>query len=342
MVHVGVIGYGYWGPNLVRNFAETPGCKVAAVSDLRQERLQLAKSRYPYIKTTTDYKELLEDKTVDAIVIATKISTHFKIANEALKAGKHVLVEKPIAVTSKEASKLIKQAAKKKLVLMVDHTFVYTGAVQKIRDLIKRDEVGDIYYYDAVRVNLGLFQHDVNVVWDLAVHDVSVMNYLLPLKPYAVSATGMSHISKQPENIAYLTLFFKNKLIAHIHVNWLAPVKIRRTLISGSKKMIVYDDLEPSEKVKVYDKGVHLKSDAKSIYKMLVNYRTGDMWVPQIDIGEALQREALHFIECINKRKKPITDGESGLRVVQIIEAATRSMANQGKPVRLTPDKTTR
>ena len=218
---------------------------------------------------------------------------------------------------------------------MVDHTFVYTGAVQNIRQLMQKNELGNIYYYDAVRVNLGLFQHDVNVVWDLAVHDVSVMDYLLPLKPYAVSATGISHISKQPENIAYLTLFFKNKLIAHIHVNWLAPVKVRRTLISGSKRMIVYDDLEPSEKVKVYDKGVNLQSDAKSIYKMLVNYRTGDMWVPQIDITEALHKEALHFVECINKKKKPITDGVSGMRVVQIIEAATRSMANKGRPVKI-------
>ncbi|NQU94907.1 MAG: Gfo/Idh/MocA family oxidoreductase [Candidatus Omnitrophica bacterium] len=339
MVHIGVIGYGYWGPNLVRNFAETPGCKVIAVTDLRPERLSAVKQRYPYVKTTNDYRDLLTNKDLDAVAIATPCSTHFKIAMEALKAGKHVLLEKPLATTKEKASLLIKEADRRKRVLMVDHTFVYTGAVRRIKELIKSKELGDIYYYDAVRVNLGLFQHDVNVIWDLAVHDVSVIDYLLPMRPYAVSATGMSHVANQPENIAYLTLFFKNRLIAHIHVNWLAPVKVRRTLIGGSQKMIVYDDLEPSEKVKVYDKGINVKSDAKSIYKMLVSYRTGDIWVPQLDITEALRTEAAHFVNCIEKKKHPITDGESGLRVVQILEAATKSISCKGRPIKLTTMK---
>ena len=304
MIRVGVIGYGYWGPNLVRNFAETPGCKVAALADLRPERLALAQARFPYIRTTNDYRTLIADKRIDALAVATPFSTHFKIGTEALASGKHVFMEKPMAETRKKALSLIKEAEKVKRVLMVDHTFIYTGAIRKIKELMKRKKLGEVYYYDAVRVNLGLFQHDVNVIWDLAVHDVSVIDYVLPMRPYAVSATGMSHIAGQPENIAYLTLFFKDHLIAHIHVNWLAPVKVRRTLIGGSRKMIVYDDLEPSEKVKVYDKGVKIKTDAKSIYKMLVNYRTGDAWIPQIDITEALRTETRHFVECIEKRKK--------------------------------------
>lgn len=339
MVRVGVIGYGYWGPNLVRNFVEIPNVQIATVCDLRPEQLTLAKRRYPFVKTTEDYRNMLSDKKIDAVAIATSISSHFEIAMEALKAGKHVLVEKPLAATYEQAFQLVKETRRRKRVLMVDHTFVYTGAVRKIHELVENKELGDIYYYDAVRVNLGLFQHDINVIWDLAVHDVSVLDYVLPSRPYAVSATGMSHIGRQPENIAYLTLFFKNHLIAHIHVNWLAPVKVRRTLIGGSQKMIVYDDLEPSEKVKIYDKGVNIRSDSKSIYRMLVSYRTGDMWVPQLDITEALRTETVHFIRCIEKKESPITDAESGLRVVQILEAATRSMSTQGQPVKLSTIK---
>ncbi|MFA5147279.1 MAG: Gfo/Idh/MocA family oxidoreductase [Candidatus Omnitrophota bacterium] len=335
MIRVGVIGYGYWGPNLVRNFAEIPGCQIAAVSDLRPERLAIVAKRYPFIKTTRDYRDLLADDGIDAIAIATSISTHFNIAVDALRAGKHVLAEKPLAATYREAAKLVEESKRRKRVLMVDHTFVYTGAVRKIRELVRSKELGDIYYYDAVRVNLGLFQHDVNVIWDLAVHDISVMDYILPRAPYAVSATGMSHVAGQPENIAYLTLFFRDRLIAHIHVNWLAPVKVRRTLIGGSSKMIVYDELEPSEKVKVYDKGIKVKSDATSIYNMLVSYRTGDMWAPALDITEALHTEIAHFVKCIEGKERPVTDAESGLRVVKILEAATLSMGNHGRPVNL-------
>jgi predicted dehydrogenase len=335
MIQVGVIGYGYWGPNLVRNFHEVPGSQVIGVSDLRPERLAIARRRYPIIETTTDYRHLLADARIDAIAIATPVSTHFELAMQALQAGKHVLVEKPLAATSEQAGRLIEEADRRNRVLMVDHTFVYTGAVRKIRELVTSDELSDIYYYDSVRVNLGLFQHDVNVIWDLAVHDLSIMDYVLPSQPCAVSATGMSHVPGEPENIAYLTLFFDGCLIAHIHVNWLAPVKVRRTLIGGSRKMIVYDDLEPSEKVKVYDKGITINENPESMYQMLVGYRTGDMWAPQLDMTEALQTEVLRFISCIEHGERPITDGEVGLRVVRILEAATQSMAERGRLVEL-------
>lgn len=337
-INIGVIGYGYWGPNLVRNFAEIPGAQVTSVSDFKPELLAKAQARYPSIKVTTDSRDLLKDPTIDAIAIATPVSTHYDLALAALQAGKHVLVEKPMTTTSEQAMRLIDEAEKRNLVLMVDHTFVYTGAVRKMHDLIATKTLGDIYYYDSVRVNLGLFQHDVNVIWDLAVHDLSIMNYLLPSRPYAVSATGMSHVPGEPENIAYLTLFFANNLIAHIHVNWLAPVKVRRTLIGGSQRMIVYDDLEPSEKLKIYDKGITtVNGNSESVYQMLIGYRTGDMWSPKLDMTEALNTEGLHFIDCIQKGDRPITDGQAGLQVVRILEAATQSLKQQGRLIELNP-----
>ncbi len=335
MIGIGIIGYGYWGPNLVRNFAETPGSKVVAVSDLRQERLRLAGLRYPGTKLTTVHEELIMDPRVDAVAIATPVSTHFDLAMGALRAGKHVLVEKPLTASSEQAKRLIEESQRRKLVLMVDHTFVYTGAVRKIRELVIQGELGDIYYYDSVRVNLGLFQHDVNVVWDLAVHDLAIMDYVLPERPKAVSAAGISHIPGNPENIAYMTLFFDGNLIGHIHVNWLAPVKLRSTLIGGSRKMILYDDLEPSEKVKVYDKGVMVDMNGESIYQMLIGYRTGDMWAPRLDHTEALRTEATHFVECVEESKRPITDGEAGLRVVRVLESATESMKVKGRLIEL-------
>lgn len=335
MINICVIGYGYWGPNLVRNFNEIPDSQVVAVSDVRPEQLALVKNRYPLVETTTDYRDLLADPLIDAVVIATPVNTHFELVMDALKAGKHVLVEKPLTQNSEEAMRLIDEAERRNRVLMVDHTFVYTGAVRKIRELITTDGLGEIYYYDSVRINLGLFRQDVNVIWDLAVHDLSIMDYVLPGRPYAVSATGVSHFPGEPENIAYLTLFFDKGLIAHIHVNWLAPVKLRRTLIGGSQKMIVYDDLEPSEKIKLYDKGITLNNGAKNVHQMLIDYRIGDMWAPQLDTTEALQAEALHFVSCIENGERPETDGESGLRVIQILEAATRSIEQQGQPVEL-------
>jgi len=335
MIRVGVIGYGYWGPNLVRNFVELPGVQLGAVSDLRPERLGLVKSRYPSVNTMTDHREMLADPGIDAVAIATPISTHYDLTMQALRADKHVLVEKPLAAKSEDAIRLIEEADRRNRVLMVDHTFVYTGAVRKIKELISGDTLGDIYYYDSVRVNLGLFQHDVNVIWDLAVHDLSIMDYVLPYRPCAVSATGMSHFPGEPENIAYLTLFFEEPLIAHLHVNWLAPVKIRRTLIGSSQKMIVYDDLEPSEKVKVYDKGISRSNGSESVYQMLISYRTGDMWAPQLDNTEALYAELRHFVRCIEHGQCPLTGGEVGLRIVEILEAATRSIASRGRLIEL-------
>jgi predicted dehydrogenase len=314
---------------------EADGARVVALSDLRPERLALAERRYPSIKRTTDYRELLRDPAVDAVVIATPVSSHFDLTLEALQAYKHVLVEKPLATSSEQAERLIEEAERRQRILMVDHTFVYTGAVRNIREMVAGNALGDIYYYDSVRVNLGLFQHDMNVIWDLAVHDLSIMDYVLPVKPIAVSATGISNIQGQPENVAYITLFFPDRQIAHIHVNWLAPVKVRRTLIGGSEKMVVYDDLEPSEKVKIYDKGVTVSQRPEAVYEMLVSYRAGDMWAPRLDGAEALHTEAAHFIECILDQKRPETDGEAGLRIVRILEAATRSLNGRGQLMEL-------
>jgi predicted dehydrogenase len=306
---------------------------------MRADRLAAVRTRYPGVETFTDPRELVTDPRIDAVAIVTPVSTHYELAMLALRAGKHVLVEKPLAATSDEALRLVDEADRRGLVLSVDHTFVYTSAVRKIRELVTTDGLGDIYYYDSVRVNLGLFQHDVNVLWDLAVHDLAIMDHVLPAQPCAVSATGMSHLGGGPENIAYLTLFFESRLIAHIHANWLAPVKVRRTLIGGSRKMIVYDDLEPSEKIKVYDKGVtvngngHVNGTQK--YRMLVDYRSGDMCAPRLDITEALSTEARHFITCVEQRQPTMTDGHAGLRVVRILEAASLSIAARGRVVEL-------
>jgi predicted dehydrogenase len=335
MIKVGVIGYGYWGPNLVRNFMEVAGSTVVAVCDLRPERLAPLKNRYPSIKTLNNCEELFSDTSIDAIAIATPVSSHFDMAMAAIGSGKHVLVEKPLAANSEQAVRLIEEAERRQRVLMVDHTFVYTGAVRKIRELIASNALGEIYYYDAVRVNLGLFQHDVNVIWDLAIHDLSIIDYVLPSRAVAVSATGISNIPGQPENVAYITLFFGNPQIAHVHVNWLTPVKVRHTLIGGSEKMILYDDLEPSEKVKVYDKGVTVSQSPEAVYEMLVSYRSGDMWAPRLDTTEALHTEALHFINCIADNKQPETNGQAGLRLVRMVEAAERSLRGRGQLVEI-------
>jgi predicted dehydrogenase len=338
MIGIAVVGYGYWGPNLVRNFSEIPDVRVVYVCDLIKERLASVKVRYPTIEITDDFDAVLADPHVHAVAIATPVSTHFRLAMKALMAGKHVFVEKPMAASSTECRRMVEEAARRRLVLAVDHTFIHTGAVRKMREIVENG-LGDMYYYDSVRVNLGLFQHDVSVIWDLAVHDLSILDYVADEKPVAVSATGMSHVAGEPENIAYLTLFFESKLIAHIHVNWLAPVKVRRTLIGGSNKMIVYDDLEPSEKIKVYDKGITLngnpQKNGEKVYQLLVGYRSGDMYAPQIDITEALGRELRQFIDCIETQARPISDGHAGLRVVCILEAATQSLAQRGKIVEL-------
>ncbi len=335
MLKIGVVGYGYWGPNLVRNFSEIDEARVVAVSDLNDARLKLVKARYPTIDITTDYRQLIARTDIDAILIATPVSAHYPIALESLKAGKHLFVEKPLTETLQQGIELIEEAEKRKLLLHVDHTFIYTSAVRKMHELVEKGELGDLYYYDSVRVNLGLFQPDVNVIWDLAVHDLSIMNYVFPLKPLSVSATGMNHVPGKPANIAFLTLYFENNAIAHFHVNWLAPVKLRRTLVGGSRKMIVYDDLEPSEKIKVYDKGLIFDGTKESLYQTLIGYRTGDMWAPQLDTVEALRLEARHFAQCIEQGKPSLTDGRAGLAVVRILEAATQSMNKLGQPVQL-------
>ena len=334
MLGVGVIGYGYWGPNLVRNFSDVAGCEVVSVCDLRAERRALVSRRHPSVTTTADPDEIVRDPKVDAVVIATPVSSHFELAMRAMAAGKHVWVEKPLALNVAQASKLVEQADRTGRTLHVDHTFAYTTAVRKVRELVHSDSLGQIYYYDSVRVNLGLFQHDVDVIWDLAVHDLSIIDYVLPDKPVAVSATGIAHVPGKPENIAYITLFFESSLIAHVHVNWLAPVKVRRTLIGGDKRMVVYDDVEPSEKVKVYDKGITTRSGA-DVHQLQIGYRTGDMWAPQLDVSEALHVEGNHFIECIGRGVPTLTDGRAGLRVVQILEAASRSMRERGRTIEL-------
>lgn len=331
MIRIGVIGYGYWGPNLVRNFADARDTRMVAVSDLNEERLALIERRHPGVETTTDVQAVLNSPNIDAVAIATPVSTHFPLAMEALKAGKHVLIEKPMTTSSEDALRLIEEADRRQLVLMVDHTFVYTGAVRKIRELIERGSLGEIYYYDSTRVNLGLFQHDVDVIWDLAVHDVAIMDYILPGVPTKVCATGIGHVNGASENLAYVTVFYNSSLIAHLNVNWLSPVKVRRTLIGGSKQMIVYDDVETSEKVKIYDKGIDVTNGPESRYKLLVSYRSGDMYAPQLDGTEALKNVVQHFSDCIRNSATPLTDGRCGLRVVSVLEAATRSMKEHGR-----------
>ena len=334
-VGVGIIGYGYWGPNLVRNFAECGAAELVAVSDLSVERLTEVHARYPQVKVTTDCEDLIAGNSVDAVIIATPVSSQFELAMRSLRAGKHVLVTKPITAQSTQAIELIGEAEQRGLVLMVDHTFVYTGAVQTIKQVVESGNLGDLYYYDSVRVNLGLFQRDVNVLWDLAVHDLSIMDYVLGQQPLAVAATGSAHIPGHHVNLAYLTCYLDGSMITHHHVNWLAPLKVRRTLIGGARQMIVYDELEPSEKVKVYDKGITVAGDSQGARETLIGYRTGDMWAPHVSLTEGLRTEAQHFLECIVYRRQPLTDGHCGLRLTRILEAAARSLARRGEPVAL-------
>ncbi len=333
MINIGVIGYGYWGPNLVRNFAELDGATMAAVADLDPKKLELVKRRYPGARVTTQYQELLDDPSIHAIAIATPVHTHFHLGMAALKAGKHLWLEKPMTETLEQGSQLVDEARKRDLTLLVDHTFVYTGAVRRMSEIIKKGDLGQMYYYDSVRVNLGLFQHDVSVISDLAVHDFAILDYLLGQHPVAVSASGINHVPGTPENLAFITLLYEAGIIAHCNVSWLAPVKVRQILIGGSKQMIVYNDLEPSEKVKIYDKGVSFTDDPAQIQELRVGYRTGDMWAPKLASTEALRFEGEHFIDCIRTGTTPQTDGAFGVRVVELIEAATSSMRGRGETV---------
>jgi predicted dehydrogenase len=325
---IGIIGLGYWGPNMVRNFLANSNVVSVVCCDLNPKRLESIKQRFPAVETVMDYKAILKNPSVVAVAIVTPVSTHFKLAKEALEAGKHVLVEKPMTESVKDAQILIDLAAKKNLTLMVDHTFIYTGAVRRIKEIVQTGELGDIFYFDSVRVNLGLFQHDVNVLWDLAPHDISVMDYIVGQKPVSVSAVGSSHFNSI-EDMAYVTVNFEKNLLAHFHVNWLSPVKVRKILIGGSKKMIVYDDMEPSEKVKVYNKGVDVQSE-EMVHRLLVQYRMGDMYSPQLDQTEALTLMCKDFIDSIISDKKPESDGAAGFNVVRILEAGQRSLKNGG------------
>ncbi len=335
MIGIGIIGYGYWGPNLVRNFMAQPDCRVVMVSDLRPERLRSVERAHHGVETTADYREMLARPDIQGVAIATPVRSHAAIARDALAADKHVLVEKPITDNSDDAKWLVDEAARRGLTLMVDHTFIYMGAVRKLHDLVTSGTLGELYYYDSTRVNLGLFQTDVNVFWDLAVHDLSIMDYILPHKPVAVAATGICHIPSRPANVGYLTLFYDSSFIAHINVNWLSPVKLRQTLISGAKKMIVFDDLHPSEKIRIYDSGVTVESGTEDAYNVSIGYRTGDMVAPCYDRTEALHRETAHFLDCVRGEAVPFTGGEMGLRIVNILEAANRSLELGGTPVQL-------
>jgi predicted dehydrogenase len=330
---VGVIGYGYWGPNIVRNFHTQDDSQVSMVCDPRPEALSKAVKAYPDMAVTTDVQQILRSPNIDIVAVVTPVWTHFELAKAALENGKHVFVEKPFTATAAQAEELIEIAERKNLQIMVDHTFLFTGAVRKIKQLIDAGELGDLYYYDTTRVNLGLFQHDVNVIWDLAPHDLSIMDYLLPERAEGMVATGQRHINGV-EDIAFLTLYFSSKLIAHVNVNWLSPVKVRTTMVGGDKKMLMWNDLENDEKIKVYDRGVNINS-REGVYDLLVSYRSGDMWAPQVEATEALKLELGYFNECILKQEKPINDGHAGLRIVKMLQAADESLRNRGSQVRI-------
>jgi len=333
MLRIGVIGYGYWGPNIVRNFNAIDGAKVISLCDLNENVLGKVSKLYPATTTGTDAMDILSSKDIDAVAIITPVYTHFELAKKALQNGKHVFVEKPFTSTVAQAEELVELAAKKNLQIMVDHTFLFTGAVKKIKQLVDEGQLGKLYYYDSMRINLGLFQHDVNVVWDLAPHDFAIMDYVVPERPIALSATGEVHYNGF-EDVAYVTVYCENNVIAHFNVNWLSPVKVRNTLIGGDKKMLVWNDLEADEKVKIYDKGVDIET-RESVYDLLVSYRSGDAWVPRIAQIEALKAEAEYFVDCVENNKTPINDGVSGLRVVKILEATNKSIKGKGRLIKL-------
>jgi predicted dehydrogenase len=336
MLGVGLVGYGYWGPNLARNFSQQADCRLLMICEQKKERLEIAARTYPAAQVTSDYNELLKNEAIQAILIATPVASHFPLAKAALLADKDVLVEKPLTRTVAEARELIKLAEGKGRILAVDHTFLFTGAVRKIKEIVDSGELGQIIYIDSIRINLGLFQPDVNVIYDLAPHDLSIVCHLLDQDPITVRAMGSCHSHIGLEHIAYLHLEYPEGLIAHFHLSWLSPLKIRRTVIGGMNKMILYDDLERSEKVKIYDKGIVVQEgDVDSIYRARIDYRTGDMVAPKLMHREALNLEAEHFLSCVRNRTRPTADGQMGLRVIRILEAAQTSIRNNGSQVRL-------
>ncbi len=333
VVRIGVVGYGYWGPNIVRNFLRQESARVVSVCDKSVSSLERLRSDHPAIPATTNYRAMLADDAIDAIAVVTPVWTHFEIAKAALENGKHIFVEKPFTSTVEQGEYLIELAERKNLKIMVDHTFLFTGAVQRIRQLVDEGTLGHLYYYDSTRVNLGLFQHDVNVIWDLAPHDLSIMDYIIGKQPEALVATGECHLNGHAD-VAYLTVYYPDNLIGHISVNWLSPVKVRTTLLGGEKKMLVWNDLEADEKLKIYDRGIQV-SGGEAVYQQLVKYRTGDMWSPNVEQVEALKLEASYFVECIRGDKRPFNDGMAGLRVVRMLESADRSLREKGRVVTL-------
>ena len=335
MINIGLIGFGYWGPNLARNFFLNPDLQLCAVCDAAADRLEAVSCQYPDINLYCDADDIFSDSAIDVIAIATPVSTHFELAQKSLQSGRHVWIEKPMTQTVAHAEQLIELAARKNKVLMVDHTFVYTGAVRKIKDIIEQGDLGSLIYYDSTRVNLGLFQQDVNVIWDLAPHDLSILGYLMPFEKQAVSATGSHYYGNGIIPKSLVTIYMQDNIIAHINVSWLAPVKIRQTLIGGSAKMILYDDNQPSEKVKVYDKGVDLNFSKEELYHLKVQYRVGDMYAPKIEDHEALALETSHFADCLLHGKEPLTGGQAGLEVVQVLVASQQSLKNRGAPVKI-------
>lgn len=333
MIHVGLIGFGYWGPNLARNVNTNPDLRLASICDISRERLDMAGRMYHQARLLTNAQELLKDTRIDAVIIATPVASHYGLAKLALESGRHVWLEKPLTEKVEQGEELIELAERKRTVLFVDHTFVYTGAVQKIKELVQAGDLGRLIYYDSTRVNLGLFQQDVDVIWDLAPHDISIMDHVMPNGKQAVSATGARYLGNGIVPKAYLTIYMDNCVVAHINVSWVAPVKIRQTLIGGSAKMILYDDTEPSEKVKVYDKGVDLYESTEEAYRLNVQYRIGDMLAPKLSTKEALTTATEHFTDCLSHCAKPLTDGETGLEVVKILVASKQSLKENGAPV---------
>jgi len=333
LVRVGIFGYGYWGPNVVRNLHALENCQVVTICDKNPAALKRANRVYPGVHLTTDFSEIMTSPRIDTVAIVTPVWTHFELAKTALLNGKHVFVEKPFTSTPQQAEELIELAERTRLKIMVDHTFLFSGAVRKIRELVDNGTLGNLYYFDSTRVNLGLFQHDVNVIWDLAPHDMSIMDYIIQEKPEAVVATGGTHLNCLAD-LAFITVYFPNKVVAHINVNWLSPVKVRTTLIGGEKKMLVWNDLEADEKIKVYDKGVQI-TNGQSVYELLVSYRSGDVWAPRVEQAEALKLELEYFMDCIRNDRTPFNDGLAGLRVVKLLEAADQSLKERGKIVRL-------
>jgi len=333
MIKIGLIGYGYWGPNLARNFNSNPNFELSAICDFAPDRLEAAGRLYHHVKLVNRTEDIFNDSQLDAIAVATPVSTHFDLAKAALESGRHVWLEKPMTEKVEQGEELVELAIKKKKLLLVDHTFVYTGAVRKIRELIDKGELGDLIYYDSTRVNLGLFQQDVDVIWDLAPHDISIMDYLMPFKKLAVSATGCHYYGNGVIPKALLTVYMERNTVAHINVSWVSPVKIRQTLIGGSSKMVLYDDNEPSEKIKVYDKGVELFETKEDLYRLKVQYRVGDMYAPRLETHEALAFETEHFADCILNGQEPLTNGKAGLEVVKILVASNGSLKKNGTPV---------